>query len=93
VFAQLHLVLGYALGPVARDLFEQAKGPAVLVAVVLLVGAATFWLLRRGRRDGVEAFAEAACPVCLALGAVGDALLDAATHSSTPDQLGHEVAL
>jgi membrane protein DedA with SNARE-associated domain len=88
VFAQLHLVLGYSLGPVARDLFEQAKGPAMVLALAMLAGAALFWLLRRGGRGAAEAFGEAACPACLVLGAAGDALLDAAERPSTAAPLG-----
>ncbi len=80
VFAQLHLVLGIALGPVARDLFDRAKGPAVLLGVALLAAAGAYWFLRRGRRAGGEAWCEAACPACLALGLVGDAVVDADTR-------------
>jgi membrane protein DedA with SNARE-associated domain len=72
VFLQLHLVLGYLLGPAARDAIEDAKGPAVLVIVALVAGAVVFWLVRRGRRGGAEAMAEAACPACLALSVLGE---------------------
>ena len=68
VFLQLHLVLGYALGPAAADAFDRAKGPMILAFVALIVGAAAFWVLRRGRRAGTRAFTEAACPLCLTLG-------------------------
>ena len=68
VFLQLHLVLGYALGPAARDVLDRAKGPAILLFVALLAGAAAFWVARRGRRAGTRAFTEAACPLCLTLG-------------------------
>jgi membrane protein DedA with SNARE-associated domain len=84
VFAQLHLVLGYALGPVARDLFDAAKGPALLVGLALVAAAAVFWFVRRGRRAGGEAWREAACPACLALGAAGDRLLDTAVGAVRP---------
>jgi membrane protein DedA with SNARE-associated domain len=82
VFAQLHLVLGYALGPVALDLFDAAKGPAILVAIALVVAAAAFWVLRRGRHAGTEAWREAACPACLALGLVGDKLAASAARNA-----------
>lgn len=68
VFLQLHLVLGYLLGPPARHALRAAQGPALVVLALLVVGAAGFWLRRRGRASGGEAFAEAACPACLALG-------------------------
>ncbi len=67
VFLQLHLVLGYFLGPAARDLLEQAKGPAIALFAALLVGAALYWFARRGRRRGGRAMTEAACPLCLVL--------------------------
>src|SRR5438270_1106790 len=72
VFLQLHLVLGYLLGPAARDALDEAKGPAIAVLGVVLVGAFVFWLARRGRRGATEAWAEAACPACLALNLVGE---------------------
>jgi membrane protein DedA with SNARE-associated domain len=72
VFLQLHLFLGYFLGTAARDLIEQATGPAIVVIVGLVVAAAVFWLARRGRRGGAQAFTEAACPACLVLGAIGE---------------------
>ena len=34
--------------------------------------ALVFWLVRRGRRGGAEAMAEAACPACLALSLLGE---------------------
>jgi membrane protein DedA with SNARE-associated domain len=71
-FLQLHLLLGYFLGPPARDLVEAATIPAILGAVILLLGAAVFWFVRRGRRGGEAAWAEAACPACLVLGALGE---------------------
>jgi membrane-associated protein len=68
VFLQLHLVLGYFLGPAARRALADARGPALLVLAALLILAITFWLIRRGRRAGLQALDEAACPACLALG-------------------------
>jgi membrane-associated protein len=84
VFLQLHLVLGYFLGPAARDALQNAKGPAIALFAVLLVGAAVYWFLRRGRRrDGVHAMTEAACPLCLALNWVVERELTA-PRASTP---------
>jgi membrane-associated protein len=72
VFLQLHLFLGYFLGTAARDLIETATGPAILLLAGLVAGAAVFWIIRRGRRRGAQAFTEAACPLCLVLGAAGE---------------------
>jgi membrane-associated protein len=75
VFLQLHLVLGYLLGPAARDAIDQAKGPAIAVIVLLVIGAAVFWLRRRRTPAAAgEAWAEASCPACLALSFVGERL-------------------
>jgi membrane protein DedA with SNARE-associated domain len=70
-FLQLHLVLGYLLGPAARELLDENKPLFVLAVVVLALVAAVWWVLRRGRRGGAQAWAEASCPACLALSAVG----------------------
>ena len=70
VFLQLHLFLGYFLGPVARHALDRARGPAVAVLGVLTVGGLVFWLARRGRRTGGQSFAEACCPACLALAVI-----------------------
>jgi membrane-associated protein len=78
VFVQLHLLLGLLIGPVARDLFDQAQGPAIIAGLVLVAAAAVFWLIRRGRRAGGQAFTEAACPACLVLGVLSERLPDTA---------------
>ena len=70
IFLQLHLVLGLLLGPLAVQAFNAAKGPALLALAALVAGAFVFWRVRRGRRGGAEAWAEAACPVCVGLGFV-----------------------
>jgi membrane protein DedA with SNARE-associated domain len=70
VFLQLHLVLGLLLGPLADRAFGVAKGPALAVFAVLVIGALVFWRARRGRRGATEAWAEAACPACLGLNAL-----------------------
>jgi membrane protein DedA with SNARE-associated domain len=87
VFLQLHLALGYFLGPAARDLLTRARGPAIAVFVALVVAALAFWVVRRGRGAGRQAFAEAACPLCVTLGwiserSVSDRLLGAESAES-----------
>jgi membrane protein DedA with SNARE-associated domain len=67
VFLQLHLFLGYFLGTAAQHVLHVATGPALAAAAVLVLGAAAFWLVRRGRRAGAGSLAEAACPACLTL--------------------------
>jgi hypothetical protein len=52
VFLQVHLVLGLVLGPLAVRAFDQAKGPAVVVVVVLVAGTLVYWLGRRRPRRG-----------------------------------------
>lgn len=70
VFVQLHLVLGYLLGPAARDALESAKGPTLVVLAAVAVAGVAFWLRRRGARKGLQSAGEACCPACLALGAL-----------------------
>jgi membrane protein DedA with SNARE-associated domain len=70
VFLQLHLILGLLLGPLADKAFNEAKGPALAAAAVLVASAFVFWRVRRGRRGGPEAWAEAACPACIGLGVI-----------------------
>jgi membrane protein DedA with SNARE-associated domain len=47
-------------------------GSSVFLQLHLVVGAFVCWRVRRGRRGGAEAWAEAACPVCIGLGAISD---------------------
>lgn len=69
LFLQAHLVLGYALGPAARELLEQARLPVLAIAAIVLAATATL-LLRRRRPRVTRVLAEGACPACLALGLV-----------------------
>jgi membrane protein DedA with SNARE-associated domain len=71
-FLQLHLFLGYALGPAARHALQKARGPFVAVLVALVAGAVAYWIVRRGRRSGTQAAAEACCPACIALAVLSD---------------------
>jgi membrane protein DedA with SNARE-associated domain len=73
IFLQHHLVLGYLVGPGARELLARAAAPvlvAVGIVVVLAVGA---WLIARWRHRRDEAPAlwhEGLCPGCLLVAAV-----------------------
>lgn len=67
VFVQLHLVLGYVVGPVAEDAFKRAQLPVLIVLAALLVAGVAYWLLRRGRIRGAQAWSEAACPACIGM--------------------------
>jgi membrane protein DedA with SNARE-associated domain len=71
LFLQAHLLLGYALGPAARELLEEARLPVLVAAGVVLVAVAVLLLLRRRRGRAALVLAEGACPACLALGFLG----------------------
>jgi membrane protein DedA with SNARE-associated domain len=82
LFLQAHLVLGYALGPAARELLEQARLPVLLAfALALLAGAV---LLLRRRRGTSRALVEGACPACLAVEVLGGGRLPARAVGPTP---------
>lgn len=70
VFVQGHLALGFALGPLARDALERARGGVVIALVAIAALGVALWVLRRGKRAGSQAWTEAGCPACLALGAI-----------------------
>ena len=70
VFVQLHLFLGYFLGPAARDALDRAKGPTVVVLLLVAAGGVVLWIRRRGARCGLQSAGEACCPACVALGAL-----------------------
>jgi hypothetical protein len=70
LFLQAHLLLGYALGPAAREVLERARLPVLVVAAVALVVAATL-ILRRRRTRTTRVLAEGVCPACLALAVLG----------------------
>jgi membrane protein DedA with SNARE-associated domain len=73
LFLQAHLLLGYALGPAARELLEQARLPVLVAAAIALAIVAALLLLRR-RTRATRVLAEGACPACLALGLAGTGL-------------------
>ncbi|MGH8983841.1 MAG: hypothetical protein ACRDY6_08195, partial [Acidimicrobiia bacterium] len=94
VFLQLHVFLGYFLGEPARELIDRATVPAMLAVGVLAIAAAVFWFARRGRRGGAQAWAEAACPACLVLGAAGERVALRYGHDGPEqDRLPHLPAL
>jgi hypothetical protein len=68
LFLQAHLLLGYLLGPAAREVLERARLPVLVAAGVVLVVVAVVVLLRRRRGRVARVLAEGACPACLALG-------------------------
>lgn len=74
VFLQLHLALGLLLGPLADRAFNQAKGPAIAVVVVLAAGTLVFWLARRHRRASRAAWMEASCPACIGVSLLAERL-------------------
>ena len=78
IFLQLHLFLGYFLGAAARHALRVATGPAITAVAALVIGAAAFWVVRRGRRAGAGGLLEAACPACVGLALISErpALLD-----------------
>jgi membrane protein DedA with SNARE-associated domain len=66
IFLQGHFLLGLALGPAARRLFESSA--VVLVAIIVVLIVAAVLLHRRRNKGGLSAVSEAACPACYALG-------------------------
>ena len=82
LFLALHFFLGSILTMVWQQLTQTASGPLAVVIFVglLLAGFGAWVLIRRHQRptaprseivgSAFEAFHEASCPVCLALGAI-----------------------
>ena len=68
LFLQAHLLLGYLLGPAAREVLEEARVPVLAAAGVVLVAVAVVILRRRRRGRVARVLTEGACPACLALG-------------------------
>ena len=82
LFLALHFFLGSVLGVIWQQLTQSASGPLVAVIFIglLLAGFGAWILIRHHQRPAAprseivgsafEAFHEASCPVCLALGAI-----------------------
>ena len=89
LFVGGHFALGFVVGAPALELVRSAGGlAAALVGFVILaaLGAAGWAWLRRRRRAGLPsagAWAEAACPACLAISLVGGAAGDTAAVSGS----------
>jgi membrane protein DedA with SNARE-associated domain len=83
VFVGGHFALGFAIGKPAIALVSGAAGAIVVVVGLALLGAVGWWFIARRRaRSGRDAaiatdsppaasWADAACPACLLLAAVG----------------------
>jgi membrane-associated protein len=72
VFYGWHIALGFLVGPAAASIVDRyATLAGVAIVVLVLVGIAGWYLLRDRTRSGAgAAFAEAACPACLAMTAL-----------------------
>ena len=71
IFVQSHLVLGIVLGPAAEYALAHWTVPVAIGVAALLAGGLGVWAVRRGRRSAVEDWSGGACPLCLAVGALG----------------------
>ena len=68
LFLPAHLLLGYLLGPAAREVLEEARLPVLVAAGVVLLAVAVIVVARRRRSRVARVLSEGACPACLALG-------------------------
>jgi membrane protein DedA with SNARE-associated domain len=87
IFYAWHIALGYLVGPSAASLLEQLNIPLLPVVIALAVIGLLVWLILRLRArqmartktpetsalDPFNSWADAACPVCLAIAAVHQA--------------------
>ena len=76
VFVGGHFALGFVVGRPALAVVSSAGLAVTAVVVLAVIGAVGWWLVgrrRAGRRveAGPAAWADAACPACLALAAIG----------------------
>jgi len=73
IFLQLHVVLGYLVGPGAREVVARAAAPVLVAVGSIVVLAVVAWMIARWRHRRDEAPAlwrEGLCPACLAVAAV-----------------------
>jgi hypothetical protein len=84
------VILGYLIGPEARDAIASLTRPFLFVVASLAAAAAVVWLIgrrRRGAEDGRALWHEGVCPVCLAAAVAErrqEAQVDWAAGSATP---------
>ena len=76
VFVGGHFALGFMVGRPALAVVSSAGLAVTAVVVLAVIGAVGWWLVgrrRAGRRaeTGAAAWADAACPACLVLAAIG----------------------
>jgi hypothetical protein len=87
-------VLGYVIGPEAREAIAALTRPFLIVVVALAGASAVAWFIGRGRgraNDGPALWHERVCPVCLAAAVVErrrepqvDVFADSVAGSATP---------
>jgi len=82
LFLALHFVIGYVGGPIVNAVMRGANLPTLLfVAAFFVIGLVGWMLMRRRARmqkqgaatvtlERLSDWADASCPVCLAIGAV-----------------------
>ena len=88
LFIAAHFALGYGIGTPVLAVVGGALGAVAALGLVLAVVGAVGWVLvtRRGGRHGepgsVLAWADASCPACLTLAAMGDLPLGGSVAST-----------
>ena len=70
LFVQGHVLLGYAVGPAARETVEDLPLLGLSLITLIVVASLAVWVRRRGR-NGLNG-SEGTCPACLAVGLRGD---------------------
>ncbi len=93
-FTLLHFVIGFVLGPVLAAIIQALSplGLVIALGVVLLLGLGVWIFIRARQRpdalplevvlDAIDAWQEAACPVCLTLAALNR--FNPVAHDLTP---------
>ena len=76
VFLALHFVIGYIGGPIVGAVMNALNLPTLALIIAFLAVGVTGWMLLRRRAqknttvERLADWADASCPVCLAIGAV-----------------------